>query len=150
MDGEEYGFTDQLYTYRKDLSRYPLAVELKKLLDQYKNQLTVDGTQKIKMFIETCASPDFVLTNFSGPQIEVQVLQLRNAWITLKMSIPKIDSNNQVFSLMEKLIFSSIDARLLRSKDGFERHTQNETRHSETVTNLNPPTPTKKFYERDY
>ena len=142
-------FTDQLFNYRKDLARYPLAVELKRLLDQYQDQLTTDGTQKINMFIETCSSQDFVLTNFSGAQIEVQILQLKNAWLILKMSIPKIDSNNQVFSLMEKLIFSSIDARLLRSKDGFERHTQNETRHSETVTNLNPPSATKKFYERD-
>lgn len=145
---DDVGFTDENFNYRKDLAKYPLAEKLKRLLDQYHKQLSVDGTQKIDMFIETCASPDFVLTNFSGQQIEVQDLQLKNAWITLKASVPKIDSSNQVFSLIEKLIFSSLDARLLRSKDGFERHTQNETRHTETVTQISPPT-AKKFYERD-
>lgn len=145
---DDVGFTDETFNYRKDLAKFPLAAELKRLLDQYHNQLSRDGIQKMTMFIETCASPDFVLTNFSGQQIEVQILQLRNAWLTLKASIPKIDSNNQVFSLMEKLIFSSIEPRLLRSKDGFERHTQNETRHSETVTQISPPT-AKKFYERE-
>ena len=135
------GFTQEGFAYKSALTEYPTADRILEMIDENKRFMTADTVNKLKTFVHGCATKDAVLTNFPTMN-EVRLYKTAHdiAARKLKISIPKIDAQNQIFHFVLAVLDWTADPRYLRSYQGFERDKQNEERiHNEISSNMKEP-----------
>jgi hypothetical protein len=140
------GFMQEHYAYRASLAEYPTADEILKIIDKNKHFMTSDTVEKLKTFVYACATQDAVLTNFPSMK-EVVIYKIGHdiAARKLKISIPRIDAQNQIFHFVLSVLEWTADPRYLRGYQGFDRNKQNEERTFSEITQRLPAPESKSI-----
>lgn len=141
------GYAQESLSFKSSLLEYPAADEILKMIELNKNLMTADTCEKLKMFVHACANKDAVLSNFpTMNDVKIYKIEHRIASLILKISIPRIDSENSVFHLILEILEWTSDPRYLRSYQGFERDKMNEERFYNEVNNRVPEPEKKSFF----